>query len=142
MYADSDLEKEVREIVEGGGDDELPKALIVDKILAQKTPESDADFFGLCARAHTEDAVRRFLNRYRGTAKADIVDPQLILPGFERLQRFYLVERRDAQVLVPVEHLSDAELERKAVDYVAMGDGCHEHARELRRYVLARSKGD
>lgn len=143
MYAESDLEKEVRKIVEGGGYDQLPKAEIVDTILKRKADPAvgDADFYALCAREHTEVAVRRVLQRYRNTSPGS-VDPQLVLPGFGRLQRFYLIQRKDEPVIVPVEHLSDAELEGKAQEYVAMGEGCYDHARELRRYSQARAQTD
>lgn len=70
---------------------------------------------------------------------ADVVpDAQLVLEGFERLQKEYLIEEDGAQVSVPIEEMSDAQLMEKHAELRAMGDGCYLHADEILRYVERR----
>jgi hypothetical protein len=79
------------------------------------------------AREHVRDAIKRYEPRPEK-------DESLSLPGFEFLQRAYSIKRDDEQVIVPIDQLNDAEIEDKAVEYEHMGDGCYQHADELRQY--------
>lgn len=61
------------------------------------------------------------------------------MPGFERLQTHYLVERDEERVAVRIDHLTDEEIEAKAKEQETMGRACFQHADELRRYGDLRS---
>lgn len=106
---------------------------VTTEILGSKAePEcADADFYLLCARAHLSEVVKRCIGKYRA---APVSDEQLVLPGFEHLQRGYQVEREGVRLLVPTDLLTDAEIDARADEYEAMAAGCRAHARELREF--------
>lgn len=91
------------------------------------------DFYVLCAYGHIQKIVRDALRRYKPDLDKE-PDPQITLPGFERLQKGYLVERDAESVLVPIEQMSDREIDLKVAEYERMAEGCRLHALELRRY--------
>lgn len=103
-----------------------------------KVEGNDKDFYTLCAYGYVRDAVRHALRRYKPDAE-ETPDPNIVLPGFERLQKGYLVEREKESVLVPTYQLSDGEIEAKATEYERMAEGCRLHAAELRRYKNKRA---
>jgi hypothetical protein len=96
-------------------------------------------FYALVAYEHVRDCVVSVYRRYAPPEDED-PDAQLVMPGFERLQRAYPVERDGDRVLVPVELLTDAELDSKAATYEEMALGCQLHAKELRRYKSERRR--
>ena len=57
------------------------------------------------------------------------------LPGFDHLQRAYLVARNGEPAVVPIAHLTDGEIRGKAAELRGMADGCIAHAAELERYA-------
>lgn len=146
MYATSDLTAEIEALIEAGDYEELSPDMIVTAIVGKKEPPdgADRDYYLLCANGYTRELVRKVANRYKSDNAEDHekVAPQLILPGFKRLQTKYLVERRGQAVIVPVDHLSAEEIEAKAAIYESMGAGCLQHAEELRRYAEERPQGD
>lgn len=88
--------------------------------------------------------VRRIVasnfNRYKVREELDEeVNDQLILPGFNRLQRRYLVKDGDETVAVKVEDIPDNLLFEKASELRSMGEGCFLHADEIERYIEKRS---
>lgn len=97
----------------------------------------DADWYLLCGMEHVRDTVREVLRRYKPTA--DPTPEQILLPGMERLQIAYLTDRDGDQVVVPIDQLTDIEIERKATELESMAMGCLQHAKELRRYRVQRS---
>lgn len=74
------------------------------------------------------------VNRSIKAMEKDGPDPQELLPGFERLQRRYSVERNGQQWLVPVAELTDEEIDAKIAEHRAMAAGHELHARELERF--------
>lgn len=96
----------------------------------------DADFYLLCARSHLAEVVKRCIGKY--TAKPE-TDSQLVLPGFDHLQRGYQVDREGVRVLVPTDLLTDEELEARAAEYGEMAKGCIAHAKEIRAFIKARA---
>lgn len=97
----------------------------------------DADFHFFCTGHYVRQQVRRALKHYDCSVdKAS--DPQLVLPGYECLQRAYAVTREEQQVIVPIDNLSDPEIEAKAAELENMAAGALKHADELRRYVRNR----
>lgn len=96
---------------------------------------SDLDFYRVCAFTHVKDVVKRCVGKYDSKPTTD---RQLTLDGFEYLQVAYTVARDEQIVLVPVNQLSDDEIEARAKAYDDMADGCKAHARELRSYKRIR----
>lgn len=92
-----------------------------------------ADFWRHGGYKTCRDEVRRCINRRIGdTAEQD--DKQLVFDGFEHLQRYYMVTRDGDQIGVPVEHLTDDEIDAKAALYRGYGAACYAHADELHRF--------
>lgn len=96
----------------------------------------DMPFYRACAGAHVADLMRRVVGKYE--SRPQQTDSQIVLPGFEHLQRAYTVVRDGVNVLVPVQLLTNAELEARANEYDAMARGCRAHAREIRSFVAGR----
>lgn len=112
---------------------------ITETVMSNHLPPlcDDADFYLLNSRANVRDAVAAHLRRVK--LKADATpDAQLVLDGFERLQKEYLIDEDGAQASVPIENLSDSQLMDKYHELRAMGDGCYLHADEILRYIDAR----
>jgi len=136
-----DLEREVALIVEARIDARQPTSapwLVQEIIAAHPAIEGEDPLYLLCAGAHVQDTVRAVVQRYR--VREEDTDPQLALPGFERLQRAYLVEREGDRVVVPLVVLLPEEAETKARELERMGTGCFTHADELRRYMRSRQE--
>jgi hypothetical protein len=100
----------------------------------------EADFVLLCERAHVYVAVTRLINRAKVPADGER-DPQMAFagPGYERLQREYLIDEEGVEVAVPVEQMTDEQLMQKVQELRAMAVGCNEHADEILRYIEERS---
>ncbi|WP_321941678.1 hypothetical protein [Paraburkholderia tropica] len=115
---------------------------ITETIMSSHAPPvcDDADVYLFNTRANVRDAVGAHLRRAK--LKTDVTpDAQLVLEGFERLQKEYLIDDDGAQVSVPIEELSDGQLMEKYHELRAMGDGCYLHADEILRYIDARNAG-
>lgn len=95
----------------------------------------DLPFYTVCAYKHVTDVVKRCIGKYEPKA-TPTEDP---LPGFEHMQKAYPVERDGDRVLVPVDQLSDAEIEARADEYMTMAKGCIAHAKELRAFRQMRA---
>lgn len=138
MYSMSDLSVEIEQIVEGLEHMNAPRLdrdWITQQVMSQHADidGEDADFYCCVSREKVRDVVRKRINRY--SAKAEVkADPQLVLTGFERLQRYYSFEDGDHQFAVRVEDMTDAQLAAKERELMAMGAGCYQHADEIRRF--------
>lgn len=109
---------------------------LTQEIVGQKDISGeDADFLTACAFAHVKDVVKRCVGKYDAKPATD---EQLVMAGFEHLQVAYTVERRGETVLVPVDQLTDPEIEDRALEYERMARGCRAHAKELRSYAMNR----
>lgn len=96
----------------------------------------DAPFYRTCTFNEVVRLVKRAIGKYDAT---DTTPEQLLFPGFTHLVRAYPVERDGERMLVPVQLLTDEELESRAADLDKMAVGCRLHARELREFAAARS---
>lgn len=92
----------------------------------------DVDWYLLCAHEHVSDTVRTVVRRYKPSEEKP--DSQLILDGFERVQRAYAIERSGKSFIVPTHLLSDGEIATKVSELRGMAAGCHQHADELERF--------
>lgn len=99
---------------------------------------ADAPFYRACAIAHITEVVKRVVGKY--DPKPTRADDQMVFPGFTHMQKAYTVQRNGIHLLVPVDLLTDDEIEARAAEYDAMAKGCRDHARELRNFRLSRRK--
>ncbi len=141
MYSETNLFEEVSSIVTGmiEANGSAQPAWVTQQVLKKHKRISGADkaFYVLCAAEHVRDSVRRVLRKYRPDPESE-TDPQLVLPGYDRLQRAYLVNRGNEQVVVRIDLLTDEEIDAKIAEYQRMAAGLKKHANELRRYKQKR----
>lgn len=142
MRSKSDVTAEIRSIVA----DRINSGVIVrvewltTEILSMKSriEGEDADFYIACGVDFIKDTVKRVVGDYRPKASV-IADAQIVMDGFDHMQRAYTVDREGETVLVPVHLLSDEEIEGRAAELEGMARGCINHARELRAYRMSRA---
>lgn len=139
MYLLSELTREIDEVLLGLNSQKKHPDWITQMVMARHPHIAgvDSEFYACTGRAHVRDCVRQRLNRYKLKAEAT-PDTQIVLDGFERLQRDYLIDEDGTQVAVPVHEMTDAQLEAKATELRAMGAGCYQHADEIERYRSTR----
>jgi len=142
MFSEKDLFDEVQAIVDAN-QCAIKTDWLANSVMSRHSDisGSDKDFYVLCAWAHVKTAVRAVVRRYRPEATEE-PDRQIVLPGFDRLQVKYHVERNDESYLVPIDELTDQEIDAKAAEYERMAEGCRLHAAELRRYKRDRRAQD
>lgn len=132
----TDIKEEVREYIQaalkkkGGVDAES----IPDRIMAQHKDlrGEDAEWFRIQAFDHVVSLVRRELGLFKEHPKTP---EQLVLAGYEYLQKGYLVERNGKSRLLAIAEITKTELLQKASEYRTMARGCVAHALEIERYV-------
>ena len=100
---------------------------------------ADANWYRVCAYGYVRDAVRKLVNASKAISGKE-PDQQMLLPGFNRLQKLYAVERQGKPVFVPIDQMSDDEIKEKIREYTAMAVGCEEHVKELKRYLRERHR--
>jgi len=143
MYAYSDLRVEIEQQIEELRAEHSPvlNPDWITKAILNRHPDlsgGDADFFAYNAREYVRGEVRRQLNRYKLKPELE-ADRQLVLPGFARLQEYYLVLRENEHVAIHIDRMTPEESRTKYAELQAMAAGVLEHAKEFRRYF--RSKG-
>jgi hypothetical protein len=95
----------------------------------------DTEFYRVCAYSEIKRTVSKCIGKYNAKPETD---DQLVLDGFEYVQVAYTVQRNGRVELVPVDQLTDWEIESRAREYEAMAIGCRAHARELRAFARGR----
>lgn len=140
MYSESDLVAEVREIIRKNVEKgtTVPSPWVTQEVLSShdKIYGEDTDFHRYCALEHVKDTVRAEVGRWKSTPQQK--DKQMILAGFEYLQKAYCIERNNTPTIVPIEKMTHEEIQAKANEYERMAEGCRKHADELRRYEQIR----
>lgn len=138
-FSESDLFNEVQSVIDAS-DQVIEIDWLAGYVMANHADVhgADKDFYILCAWAHVKTTVRAVVRRYRPEVNEE-PDRQIILPGFERLQTKYHIERNKKSCLVPIEQMTEAELDVKIVEYRRMAEGCRLHAEELLRYKVTRN---
>lgn len=136
IYAD--VRKFVSDLVDSGA--ETPVEWITTSFLNSRGQigGEGAALYRYCTRAHVNRIVKKVVGKYDVEARA-VQDAQIVLDGFEHLQRAYTVPRDEKTVLVPIYKCTDNELLLRAEEYEKQAKGCRLHARELRSFVKARS---
>jgi len=142
MRSKTDVTNEIRKLVS----DRVDAGVIVrvewltTEILNMKADVhgDDADFYLACGVDFIKDTVKRCIGDYQPKA-ATVTSAQIVMAGFDHMQRAYTVDRGGEIVLVPVDMLTDAEIEARAAELEAMARGCIAHAKELRAYRRERA---
>lgn len=96
----------------------------------------DVDFYLITAKFYIADLVKRCIKKYETPDQTE--SGQIVMDGFEHLQKAYPIERKDGREIVPVAQMTDAELEARAAEYDKMAEGCKKHALEIREYINSR----
>lgn len=142
MYKLSDLINEIRQItdrsIKTGAT--LHPDWVTQEIMSNHVDidGEDADFHLCVSRETVRDQVRRQINRYKNTPEsAANPDKQIVLEGFNYVQRAYLVDEQGTQIAIPIERMTSAMRKAKIEELRAMGRGCLRHADELERYDAA-----
>jgi hypothetical protein len=105
----------------------------------------DKDWYLVCASDALEVAIKEFLSKTARKEREHDPDEDDetcgtgTFPGFPKIQRGYLVVRAGKRGMIPTAQLTTAELLEKADRYDSMGEGCREHARQLRRFAAERA---
>jgi hypothetical protein len=142
MRSKTDVTNEIRKLV----GDKVDAGVVVriewltTEILAMKSDfyGDDADFYVACGVDFIKQAVKDSIGAYKPKAEATTRDAQIVMDGFDYMQRAYTVVRDGETVLVPVDQLTGEEIEGRALELEAMARGCIAHAKELRAYGRGR----
>jgi len=137
MYSLSTLNQEIQTVIEEmESHSRLHPDWITQAVIARHpdVDGNDSDFYQCCTRSGVRDAVRKRLNRYKADPN-DQTDAQIVMEGFDRLQKRYLIKENGEQVAVRIECLTRQQILAKALEQERMGYGCFQHAEELRRYA-------
>lgn len=135
---DAEIATEVDRMVTNG---ETPKEWVISGVMGNHTDLSGEDVsMALCCMRET---VADRTNRYFRALKISEADtPQIPLPGFERLQRRYVIKRNKQQTIVSVYDMTYDELTSKAAEMATMAEGCLQHEAELLKFRDERQSED
>ncbi|MBM1817175.1 hypothetical protein JQW92_18175 [Sulfitobacter pseudonitzschiae] len=140
MKSTTEVTREVRRIVQDriNSGAAVRVEWLTTEILAMKDriEGEDADFYIACGTDFVKRAVKRVVGEYDPKPEANT---QIVMDGFDHLQKAYTVSRNSETMLVPVTMLSNAELEVRAQEYEAMAKGCVAHAKEIRAFIMGRA---
>ena len=119
------------------GTPEIRKPWLVHSIIKEQAllAPGPSDFYVLCAYRAIAAAVAKAIRDFRKSESAE--EPQLALPGFERLQTHYQIQR-DGPCIVAIGEMTDRELTTKAGELRRMAEGALQHADELLKYCKER----
>ena len=130
----SEIETAIDVALSGGGT--APASWITQAVMDRHPgiDGPDAAWMENQARRYVRRCVQKVLSRDKASEDKR-GDHQLILSGFDYLQKRYTFERDGEQVVVSIEHATLAELRGRADELDRMAVGCQRHANEMRRYV-------
>jgi hypothetical protein len=137
---DKSIAAEVREYYNNLLEEKKPirTAWAVEGILQlhQDIAGGDAEWYMVCGRGYVWEAVTAYVRSIKASQESDDTAPQmeLLFPGYKRLQKVYSVERDGHQMIVPVELLSDDEVDSMIEMHERAAQGHLLHADELRRF--------
>lgn len=149
MYSAADLTQEIRRIIDDGlaRDRAQPASWIVKAVLDRHPfpaawQGDDRDFAEGCCAAHVRVEVRKKLREYKAGEDDDgATNPaQGRLPGFDYVQRAYLIERAGEPTIVPIGQMTELEGAAKIAELRKMARGAAAHAAELERYFAERAQ--
>jgi hypothetical protein len=94
----------------------------------------DARWYSDCAFIAVWNAVTKYHRTVKAAEESPTVEQRELFPGYRRLQRRYSVERSSERYIVPVEELTDAEIDTKIAEHYRQSEGHRLHAQELERF--------
>jgi len=112
----------------------ITKALIDGHIGGLARANEHTPFF----EHYTHKGVRNDVGKYLAKKFGDTAGEggkQLVLDGFEHLQRYYIIKRDGVEVPVLFEQITDEEFRAKAKMLRRRGAACYAHADEIERYI-------
>jgi hypothetical protein len=120
-----------------GAGEIVSKTWLTQRIVSEQIALSDSDFARVCAYHAVSDIVGSIIRKTKRDEESED-DGQLVLDGFERLQRCYAIDR-DGPCIVPIEQMTLIELRAKAAELRSLATGALAHARELEAYIDQRT---
>jgi hypothetical protein len=140
-FTHSDLYSEVKDLIRP----EVESERIVDAdwvipVMEKKHPMPrtwrgvHAEARRIAYREHIRDLARGIVREFKKKETNPDRDTPL-LPGFKFVQRSYQIDRSDKPMVIPIDQMTDQEIQEKADELDRMADGCRAHAAELRRYL-------
>jgi hypothetical protein len=129
----AEVAREVRRTIEQIIEADTPMSgdWIANLIMRRHPRNQATDWYYVCTQTCVRNEVHKQLKTFKESPE---IDEQAVLPGMERLQKAYLIDRNGQMMLVPINATTKIERIAKAAQYRAMGDGCYAHADELERY--------
>ena len=136
MYTEEDLNKDIKQLVAH----ELKHNFRLDPdVIAREIIASRLDFFAnFVVKEFITERVERQLAELQVTPENQArarVNPDLIIPGYERLQKVYLIETTKNWVAMPLDKLSREQIDAQIAELLAIGEGSYIHAEELKLYA-------
>jgi hypothetical protein len=146
MGDDNKFELEIAEHVATWDRDgkELVPAFITHEIITKHEPglartNEHTEFFKHYAyKGHRKD-VGAYIAKVYGDTEDERRQLELVLPGFEHIQRRYVVRRNGEDVAVHPKDLSDPEIDARVRLLKRRGKACLAHANELARFKTIRA---
>lgn len=96
-------------------------------------------FYEHFAHKGCRSEVGRYISKTYGDEAADAKKPDTFF-GYEYIQRHYVITRDGEDIAVPIDDLTDAEIEARVEMLRKRGLACLAHADELERYRSLREK--
>ncbi|GAC1573008.1 MAG: hypothetical protein NVS3B5_02270 [Sphingomicrobium sp.] len=100
----------------------------------------DVDFLRHYTFKGVRQSVGAYISKKFGDTRADRESIAAILPGFEYVQTHYVIGSGDDAEGVPVETMSDDDIDARAQLLMRRGDSLHAHADELLRFKRLRGQ--
>lgn len=116
----------------------LTKALVDSHVGGLARANEHTPFFEHYTYNGARQHVGSYLSKKYGDDEAE--PEQHVLPGFDHLQRYYIIRRGDEDVPVLFEQVTDEEFRAKAKMLRRRGSACFAHADEIERFVELRAK--
>jgi len=118
----------------------LSKSMITEEIMSRWSDGVSGEYADI-ALVGLHDTVwnelGKRMNKDKKNEKYD-PDPQIVMEGFERLQKMYVCDVDGDQTYVLTEEMSDEQLKDKAEEHRRFGRGNFQHADEIERYMEQR----
>jgi hypothetical protein len=147
MYSNSELKNEILEVIQKTITERRPasSAWIAMEIcnnhpLPDEWSGDDYEFWMMCGTSGVQSKVRAVVNQLKNEQdKGEQLDlPGILKAGFKHLQEAYFIanqsDEQSIPILLPLDQMTDEQIDVKAEEYERMAIGCQEHADELRRY--------
>lgn len=131
----SDVLREVAGLVEQliAEQREKPTAWLVHAIVSAHKKQTDDEYNDLASYELASNAVRLVTQKYK---RGDTDPSQLsfTVDGVERIQEAYIIPRDGVGWFVPIDRLTQGEIDAKLTELAAMRDGAAEHHEQLLRF--------